>query len=593
MKTKTKLFGIFGIMLMFLFMGCPSEGPTTEEEDDPLDLTSRAATPTITAQPASAYYEVGGIIGALSVTAQSSDSGTLTFQWYSVGSYTATGGTAIESAAAATYQPSSLAAGDHHYYVVVTNTVEGKSPATRASNPATVKILASGESAFETDGRTLTFNPATKYQYVRGFGAMSNVWGSPDMTVKDIDTMFGPDGLGMNMFRICVYPYMDDLFNGTEGGDPEAGNRKTHADYYQLVKRVNDYGGYVLASPWTPPGEWKTNGDRVGGTTNQPAELKPEFYGQYAQHLRDFAQRMNTNGAPIYAISIQNEPNWAASYDGCEWTPEQMRDFFKQVGHFTTVPSVIPGFGGGKATPYVLTMNGESANSPSINDAALNDATSKAAIDVIGRHIYGERTTKYTKGLDLGYEVWMTEINTNSGSAAGYPSDSTWPLVWVFINDVHNCINNNNESAFIHWYGKRFYGLIGDGQYTTENGEPLYRGYALSQFAKFANETRRIGLTATSLSINAAITATDGLKVTAYMKEDESAYSMVIMNPTSTDIGDVEIKLPAGFTAAGAYAMKTADNVKGAAEPVVLNPAKTSGFINLSASSIVSVKFTK
>jgi O-glycosyl hydrolase len=302
---------------------------------------------------------------------------------------------------------------------------------------------------------------------------------------------------------------------------------------------------------------------------------------------------MYDNGAPIYAMSIQNEPNWAGGYDGCVWTAEEMRDFFKQVGHFTTVPSAIPGFGGGRATANVLTMNGESANTPAINDAALDDATSKAAIDLIGRHIYGERTTKYTKGLDMEYEVWMTEINTNSGSDLGYPADSTWPLVWTFINDVHNCINNNNESAFIHWYGKRFYGLIGDGQFTTENGEPLYRGYALSQFAKFANETWRIGLTASGIAINATTAAMDGLKVTAYKKEDGSAYSMVIMNPTDNAIGDVEIKLPTDFTATGAYAMKTADNVKGAAEPVVLSPDKKSGYINVPASSIVSVKFTR
>jgi O-glycosyl hydrolase len=592
MKIKIKFPALLGILLVFglLFLGCPTGGPSDNEDDDPLDLSGRAAAPAITVQPASGYYQTGGAAPTLTVGALADDGGTLTYQWYKTTASANSGGTLIEGAEAATYQPADTEAGTYYYYVVITNTVSGKNPAEKASNPITIKVLGSGESAFNTGGKTLTFNPATEYQYVRGFGGMSNVWGSPDMTVRDIDTMFSPDGLGMNMFRICVYPYMDDLFDGTEAGDPEVGNRQTHADYYQMVKRVNQYGGYVLASPWTPPAEFKNPVQREGGS-----RLRPEYYPNYAQFLRDFCQRMLDNGAPVYAISIQNEPNWEASYDGCEWSAEQMRDFFKEVGHFTTVPAAIAGYGGGKATPHVLTMNGESANAPTINDAALDDPVSRAAIDVIGRHIYGERTTKYTKGLDLGYEVWMTEINTNSGGATSYPQDSTWPFVWTFISDVHNCLNNNNESAFIYWYSKRFYSLIGDGQYTTENGVPTYRGWALSQFAKFASNTTRIGITAAGgISINTSTDMNTGLKVTAYKSvDDDNSLSMVIINPTSTAAGDVEIKLPAGFTAKGAHGMKTNDGNKGVAEPVYLSSAGDSGFINLPASSIISVKFTK
>jgi O-glycosyl hydrolase len=585
MKTKMKFLDL-SILLVFglLLSGCPTDSSTEEEVPD---LSGKSAAPAITTQPSSGLYITGDTAPTLTVTAQAG-TGTLTYQWYKAASAANSGGTAIEDATTATYQITDTAEGTYYYYVIITNTEPEKEPAVKASDPAAIKVAASVESAFNTAGRALTFNPATEYQYVRGFGGMSNVWTSPDMTVKDIDTLYSPDGLGMNMFRICVYPYMDDLFNGTEAGDPEAGNRKTHADYYELVKRVNSYGGYVLASPWTPPAEYKNPPQREDG------KLLPQNYSSYAQHLRDFCQRMLDNGAPIFAISIQNEPNWEGGYDGCAWTPAEMRDFFKAVGHFTTVPTAIAGYGSGKATEYVLTMNGESANNPTINDAALDDPVSKAAIDVLGRHIYGERTTKYTKGLDMGYEVWMTEINTNSGSAASFPQDSTWPFVWTFINDVHNCLNNNNESAFIHWYSKRFYGLIGDGQYGTQNGEPTYRGWALAQFAKFANNTTRIGVTAESVTINTDTVMDSGLKVTAYKSaDDDNSLSMVILNPTSTEFGDVEIKLPSGFTAKNAYGMKTNNGNKGAAEMVFLNPDGTSGFINLPASTIISVKFTK
>jgi O-glycosyl hydrolase len=587
MKIKMKFLALLGVLLTFgfLLLGCIDEKGGEEEVPD---LSGKSAAPAITAQPSSGMYITGGTAPTLTVTAQASAEGTLTYQWYKATSSVNSGGTAIEAATNPAYQITDTAAGTYYYYVVVTNTEPEKEPAVKASEPVAIKVGDSVESFFDTSGRSFTFDPATEYQYVRGFGGMLNTWTSPDMTVKDIDTLFGPGGLGMNMLRICLYPYMDDLFDGTEGGDPEVGNQRTHADYYQLVKRVNSYGGYVLASPWTPPAEYKSPPQREDG------RLLPQFYQQYAQHLRDFSQRMADNGAPIFAVSIQNEPNWAGGYDGCVWTPEEMRDFFKQVGHFTTVPTPIAGYGGGKATDYVLTMNGESANTPTINDAALDDPVSKAAIDVIGRHIYGERTTKYTKGLDMDYEVWMTEINTNSGGDTSYPQDSTWPFVWTFINDVHNCLNNNNESAFIYWYAKRFYSLIGDGQFTTQNGVPTYRGWALSQYAQFATDTTRIEVTASGVTINADTVMNSGLKVTAYKSvDDDNSLSMVILNPTDTAIGDVEIKLPAGFTATGAYGMKTNNDNKGVTEPVFLNPDGTSGYINLPASTIISVKFTK
>ena len=592
-RLKLKLFGITGVMLVFalLFAACATGSPEEDKGDTegPIDI-SKSAAPVITGQPASAFYTTGDTISPLTVTVTAG--GSLTYQWYQAASFAAKDGTAIEGETAVSYTPAASAAGDYYYYAVITHTEGEKEAVSKTSNPAHIKITAAGSSVFNTAGRTLTFDPGTEYQYVRGFGGMLNTWTSPDMVLKDIDTAFSPDGLGFNMLRICLYPYTDNLFNGEEGGDPEVGNKKTHADYYQMVKRVNQYGGYVLASPWTPPAEFKNPPQREDG------KLKPEFYPNYAQHLRDFCKKMYDNGAPIYAVSIQNEPNWEGGYDGCLWTPNEMRDFFKQAGHFTTVPTAIPGWGGGKAQPHVLTMNGESANNPAINDAALNDPQSAAAIDIIGRHIYGERATKYTKGLDMGYEVWMTEINTNAGNATGYPNDSRWPAVWTFINDVHNCINNNNESAFIHWYIKRFYGLIGDGQYTTENGVPQYRGYALSQYAKFASDTTRIGVTGSGgLSIN---TSTDvppaspnGLKVTAYKGMDGNSLSLVILNPTDSTIGDVEIKLPDGFIATGAYGMKTNEASKGLTEPVFLNGEGTSGFISLPASTIISVKFTK
>ncbi len=79
---------------------------------------------------------------------------------------------------------------------------------------------------------------------------------------------------------------------------------------------------------------------------------------------------MAANGAPLYAISPQNEPNFSAEYEGCDYSQEQMRDFIKVLG-----PALAntPGYGGGQPTDRIKIMTGESANHPNISDAALND----------------------------------------------------------------------------------------------------------------------------------------------------------------------------------------------------------------------------
>ena len=92
-----------------------------------------AATPTISAQPASASYMQGETATALSVTASVTDGGVLTYQWYN-------GEDAIAGATESTYTPSTAAIGEATYKCVVTNTLEGESTATATTETATITV---------------------------------------------------------------------------------------------------------------------------------------------------------------------------------------------------------------------------------------------------------------------------------------------------------------------------------------------------------------------------------------------------------------------------------------------------------------------
>ena len=621
----------------------------------------RATAPVITVQPKDKMYFTDEKVGALKVEGESRDDGTITYKWYkSDRAYVDTNSVTeeIPGATGSEFTPpvATNAAGTFYYYAVVTNTnprVTGEITATTTSKVAKVSVGAPGEPAFNA---TVTVgNPMVKenrFQYVRGYGGMDVAWANfPEQEPEDMETMYNPDtGLGYNINRIMISPGKVDPIEGIQ--DLVSRHRP---NYYENVRIVNKYGGYNLASPWSPPKEWKTNNSINGG-----GDLIETYYKQFAAYLKRFAQNMYDNGAPIYAISISNEPNYTAGYDGCEWKPEQMRKFFEEVGHFT---DGVRGWGGGKQRPVVLTVNGESANTPFINVAAMTSPQSRAAIDLLCRHVYGEQTVtlwRYTAAgtqmpstsneatfnppnnsatvniLDrpdgTKYEVWMTEHNINSANATAYPSDSTWPYVWRFMNDVDLVMRINNENAFVWWASKRFYSMIGDGSYNTNNHAVLPRGWGLSHYAKYTIDTHRIGATisgttaggteitneTTSSNVNNRTFSLDNTsaRITAYASitsgkdnapindtaglADVEFISLVMWTPTDTngqsgvDMGTIKIEMPTGFLIGSYTAIRStsATNVH-RAETVTIAADRKSAYVTLPRGQMLSVKFIK
>jgi len=586
-----------------------------------------AAAPRINTQPKDKLYFTGEALTPITVGAESLDRGTLKYQWYSNTSASIKGGTAVTTGTGATtaaFTPavSTASAGVSYYYVEVTNendTVLETKTAKIVSNPVKVQVAASGSPAANA---YFTIDSSTKYQFIRGYGGMDVAWGNfPRATKEDTELMYDPERMGYNMLRIMIKA---DYVDPRETVDMLV--RGDRPEYFENVKIVNKYGGYVEGSPWTPPKDWKSNNSINGG-----GRLIPAYYKLFANYLRSFSQYMYDKGAPIYCVSISNEPNYVAGYDGCEWTPEEMRDFFIEVGHFTTG---IRGYGGGKETPYVLTVNGESANSPNINIQALSDPRSKAAIDVLARHIYGERTTslwnsnkalitkKDADGNDVIMEVWMTEHNINSANATGYYNDSTWNYIWRYLNDVDLVIRMNNENAFVWWASKRFYSMVGDGQSGTTDGAPLPRGWALTHYSRYSIDYTRIGLELTSGRSSAtangtAVTNIDGgysvvnrskddmdnnsPRFTAFLSPDGNTISLVLWTPTLTngtggiDMGTIQFDFPAGFTAQGvsAHRSTSALDIFQPYDGIVLSADRKSAFITLPASQMISVKFTR
>ena len=505
-----------------------------------------AETPVISSQPAGAIYFADDTVRALTVDAEAEDGGVLSYQWQ-VSTTSATAGfanaTTGTGGTTASFTPAlNLATPARNFYrVVITNYAQHATSvktATATSNAAEIVVTTPAADTFNltigisnlttavtgstADARASSRASSPKNQFVRGFGVMDVAWENfPNLSMADVDTMFNPDKLGYNVLRNMILPHDEDPVVMLQ----EFTNTSAGRFFYDTVRLVNYYGGYVLSSPWTPPAVWKSNNSTIGSPSS--AILRNIYYRNYANYLRIYAQAMANNGAPIYTVSIQNEPNHSANYDGCNWSGEQMRDFFVRVGYFTRAgvsgtdninwPTNIPGYGGGKALDAVLPMSGSSANNPNIHNAALNEPNAKKNLAIVARHPYGNRNNNLAGQLtssgnhnatynDDPREVWETEFNLNT--PANYAVDSQWPWVWGFMNSVDQHIRNNHENVYVWWAGKRFYSMIGDNEYGTYSGQILPRGWALAHWAKFAKETYHVGITASGTILSASGTST-------------------------------------------------------------------------------------
>jgi O-glycosyl hydrolase len=403
-----------------------------------------------------------------------------------------------------------------------------------------VKADAADSAVRESGGPVkITVNKGHRYQQVRGFGGMSNAWTSPVLTEGDITTLYGENGLGYNIFRIIIYHEPDKW-----------------AELLPVAKKAQSYGALILASPWTPPPELKNVNSNIGG------HLLTENYAKYAEHLASFVRYMADNGVRIDALSFQNEPDIQVNYDSCDWTPEQMLDFVKNYGRAIGDVKIIPG---------------ESCQFRRVfSDPLLNDPATLDNFDIIGGHIYEGGLVPYPQAQEKGKEVWMTEhlVNTRDN----YPNDLTWKAAMTVAKEIHACMLAD-FNAYIWWYLRRFYGMLGDGENGSPAGEVLRRGYVMSHYAKFASGKQRV---------EARTAGNRNILVSAY--ESDSDISLVIIN-TGNTASKAKIKLPVRVQRVDGF--ESNENANMQEKTAVIGFGGKTASLSMASESISSLKFVK
>lgn len=313
--------------------------------------------------------------------------------------------------------------------------------------------------------QSVSINAATEYQTITGFGGMNGVGWIGDLTASQTETAFGTEEgqLGLSIMRLRI--------------DPNSAN---WGQQVPTAVRAYQMGAKLLATPWSPPAYMKTNNSLING-----GKLKTEYYDEYATHLLNFADFISRNGAPLYTVSVQNEPDWHPDYESADWSGDDFVNFLNSQGSR---------FG----SNLKVTVGESVGFSKKFTDPVLNSSTAVQHADIIAGHLYGAVPQDYPLARTKGKEVWMTEHYTDSKSDA-----DVWPLALDVGTELHRSMVAN-FNAYIWWYIRRSYGFI------KENSQVSKRGYIMSQYARYVRPGfKRIGVTEKPYS-DVAVTAYKG-----------------------------------------------------------------------------------
>ena len=342
--------------------------------------------------------------------------------------------------------------------------------------------------------QNVTVNLNSEKQVMRGFGGINHPTWYKDLNAAERELAFGngPGQLGLTILRTFV---SDNTSEWTLG--------------MSTTKRAVELGAIVFASPWNPPAGMTI-------TVNGIKRINPNSFAAYAKHLNDYVVLMKNNGVNLYAISTQNEPDYAK--DWTEWSPLESVNFIKGYGKQISCPLMTP-------ESFQYRKN--------VYDPILNDPQALANVKIFGTHLYGTQLKDFPYPLfqqkGTGKELWMTEVYTESKN-----DGNIWNLALDVGVHIHNALVEGRFQAYVWWPLRRYYGLIHDGEgghgssTVAAAGTATKRGFVMAQFSKYI----RNGY----VRVDATKSPASNVYVSAYKGKDSVVIVMVNANSSSKTV---------------------------------------------------------
>lgn len=338
-----------------------------------------------------------------------------------------------------------------------------------------------------TNVGTVTVNYTNTQQRIDGFGA-SSAWMSGTLATSLADLLFSTNtGAGLSLLRTRIAPDGTSWENG-------------------IAQQAQARGARIWSTPWSPPTIYKgTNGFGTNSVNGGSFASSGANYQGYANLLAKYVVGVKNNyGINLYALSVQNEPNYETDYESCRWSGQQIHDFVPYLSA-ALVASNVAG---------TKIMIAEDANWKwNLATNTMSDPATSNLVGIVAAHNYGTSAAAVTAfGTPCPRPIWETEhyFGSDGGITNGL----------ALAQQVHAFLTVAQASAYHYWW------LTGSGNGSivgSSTANPAKRLFVLGNYSKFVRPNfYRVGTTNTSVAL-----------VTAFKDPGSSNFVIVAANPSA------------------------------------------------------------
>ena len=353
------------------------------------------------------------------------------------------------------------------------------------------------------------------HQRIDGFGA-SSAWMSGSLPASDADLLFSTNtGAGLSLLRTRIAP---------DGTSWET----------SIAQQAQARGAKIWSTPWSPPAIYKSTNSVNGGSFVSSAAN----YQGYAAQLANYVASMTNAGISLFAVSVQNEPDYSTTnYESCLWTAQQVHDF---------VPYLATALSNNNAASTRILVAEDEIWKWDLAAAAMNDNVSNL-VGVLAAHNYGSSAAAVTQfGNPCPKPLWETEHY--------FGSDDTIVNGVALAQEIHSFMTVAGANAYHYWWlqGSGTGSLVGN-SWTT----PAKRIYVMGNYSRFVRPGYyRIGVS------NNAFTS-----ISAYKDMNSGSFAIVAINYSTTSA--TQIFNLANFTASSVTPWITSSNLSLASQSAI------------------------
>lgn len=399
---------------------------------------------------------------------------------------------------------------------------------------------------------SVMIDPTKTYQTIEGLGGATAFYAGwiQDHPYKQEIYTNAFAGLNLSMLRLGDwYRYQT----------PVLGFDSAASDIVSNANRIMGHPVPILISSWSPPGFLKSNG-QVGNGGTLVTTNGGFGYTNFANYWYDSLMAYKSNGVTPTWISIQNEPDWAASYDSCIFHPNEdtvngtnyasysraLDAVFQRLTNLPSPPRIIGpevvGLGYNDVQNYAATMNGNSFYGVTHHlYGGSTDGTPAGYIPALAalNSVFPDRPHFMTEyGLtNMIDSASLIHYVLTVEQASGY---NYWSLVWPLNNGLVNIENPYDRSSWTN---------APPGTPTESHGWWLSPAYwSMKHFSYFVTPGfKRVAVSCGNTNVLAsAYLSPDNLRLVTVLVNGTNSLSTITINPGAFSSGVSSVYQTAG-----------------------------------------------